>query len=219
MMYSARLRTLTRAYNNAERSNTLYTDAVQRQSLHQAQVDFLIGLSEHIRALDLAITEKEGEWREGILSVLSSEIISDLAFVYPSDGYQVNLDARVLRGKIHITASVTSTFARDLPGKIRGTQGRLFQQVVSFAGLLGVMDLLGIKTVYVDEAFSGSAKKNIHKLNRLLLHMKERGFNLIIIAQDIAMAEGLPANRMFLSRSVDNKTMIVQEVDDHNGNE
>ena len=107
----------------------------------------------------------------------------------------------------------------DFPGKISGTQGRLFQQVVSFAGLIGVMSLLGIKTIYIDEAFSGSAKKNIGKLNRLLLHLKERGFNLVIIAQDIAMAEGLPANRMLLSRSVDNKTTIIQEVDEDNGTE
>lgn len=224
-MYSARLRTLTRAYNNAERGNALYTDASQKQMLHQEQVNFLIGLSEHLKTLDLSITEKESEWREGILSVLSSQIVNDLAFVYPSDGYQVNLSAKVLRGKIHISATVTSTFAKDFPGKIKGTQGRLFQQVVSSSTLVGVMSLLGVKTIYMDEAFSGSAKRNVSKLNRLLLHWKERGFNLVIIAQDITMAEGIPANRMFLSRSIDNKTTITQEVDEqdepeqHHGDE
>lgn len=215
-MYSARLRTLSRAYKNAERGNSLYNDALQKQGLYQVQIDFLIGLSEHLKALSLAITEKESEWRKSVLDVLASEIVSDLAFVYPSDGYQVNLDAQVSRGKIHITATVTSTFAKDFPGKIKGTQGRLFQQVVSFAALIGVMSLLGVKTVYVDEAFSGSAKKNIGKLNKLLLHLKERGFNLFIIAQDLTMAEGIPSNRMFLSRSIDNKTTIVQEVDGAN---
>lgn len=218
-MYSARLRTLSRAYNTAERNNSLYNDALKRQGLYHAQLEFLLGLSEHLKTLDLAITEKESAWRDDVLSVLASEIVSDLAFVYPSDGYQVNLSAKVLRGKIHISASVTSTFVGNFPGKISGTQGRLFQQVVSFAGLIGVMSLLGIKTIYIDEAFSGSAKKNIGKLNRLLLHLKERGFNLVIIAQDIAMAEGLPANRMLLSRSVDNKTTIIQEVDEDNGTE
>lgn len=217
-MYSARLHTLSRAYSSAERNNALYLDAKEKQTLHQEQVNFLAGVVEHLKTLDLAITKQEGEWRESVLSVLSSEIANDLAFVYPEDGYQVELTSRVLRNKIHINASVTSTFAKDFPGKIRGTQGRLFQQVVSFAALIGVMSLLGINTVYDDEAFSGSSKKNVKKLNRLLLHLKERGFNLILIAQDLAMAEGLPANRMFLSRSIDNKTAIVQEVDDEDGN-
>lgn len=216
-LYSERLRTLTRAYNNAARGNALYNDALQRKDLHQTQVNFVLGLSEHLKSLDLAITNKESEWRDSILGVLSSEIVNDLAFVYPSDGYQVKLDAHVLRGKIHISATVTSTFAKDFPGRIRGTQGRLFQQVVSFSALIGVMELLGIKTVYIDEAFSGSSKKNVKKLNKLLLHLRERGFNLIIIAQDITMAEGIPANRMFLSRSVDNKTVIVQEVEEDHG--
>lgn len=216
-MYSARLRTLTRAYKSAERNNMLYDEAVQKQHYLESQVNFLVGLSEHLKILDQAITTQESEWRQAVLSILASGIADDLAFVYPADGYQVNLSARVLRGKIHIDATVTSTFAKDFPGRIRGTQGRLFQQVVSFAALKGVMHLLGVRTIYVDEAFSGSAKKNIEKLNKLLLHLKEQGFNLVIIAQDLAMAEGLPANRMFLSRSIDNKTTIVQEVDDENG--
>lgn len=213
-MYSARLRTLKRAYSNAERGNQLYEDALQKQHLHTAQADFLLGLSEHLKSLDLEITRQEGIWREAVLAMLSSEIANDLSFVYPSDGYQVDLSTRILRGKIHISATVRSTFANDFPGKIKGTQGRLFQQVVSFAALIGVMSLLGVKTIYIDEAFSGSAKKNINKLNKLLLHLKERGFNLVIIAQDTAMAEGIPANRLFLSRSIDNKTTVVQEVDD-----
>ncbi len=216
-MYSARLRTLSRAYKSAERSNLLYNDALQKQTLYQEQVNFLFGLSEQLKTLDLAITGKESEWRETILDVISSEIVTDLAYVYPSDGYQVKLSTRVLRGKIHINATVTSTFAKDFPGKIKGTQGRLFQQVVSFAGLIAVMSLLGVKTIYVDEAFSGSAKKNISKLNKLLLWLKERGFNLVMIAQDITMAEGIPANRMFLSRSIDNKTTIMQEVAEQDG--
>lgn len=218
LMYSARLRTLSRAYSSAARNNALYMDARDKQSLYQAQVDFLNGMAEHLKTLDLAITKQEGEWRDSVLAVLSSEIANDLAFVYPEDGYQVTLSSRVLRGKIHINATVTSTFAKDFPGKIRGTQGRLFQQVVSSSALIGVMSLLGINTIYMDEAFSGSSKKNVKKLNKLLLHLKERGFNLILIAQDLTMAEGLPANRMFLSRSIDNKTTIVQEVDDEDGN-
>lgn len=217
-MYSDRLKTLSRAYKSAERGNQLYNDSMQKKQLYQARVDFLVGLSEHLKMLDLSITTEESKWRDRVLEMLASEIVTDLAFVYPADGYQVKLSTRVLRGKIHISATVTSTFARDFPGRIKGTQGRLFQQVVSFAGLIGVMDLLGIKTIYVDEAFSGSAKKNVKKLNRLLMELKNRGFNLVIIAQDLTMAEGIPANRMFLSRSVDNKTTIVQEVDDNGHN-
>lgn len=203
---------LARSYKRAERENIAYNEALKQKQILESQMNLLVGLQECLKTFSLDVTTKESEWRDAVLGILSSEIADDLAFVYPSDGYQVNLTSKVLRGKIHIDATVTSTFASNIPGKIKGTQGRLFQQVVSFSSLIGVMLLLGIKTIYVDEAFSGSAKKNVKKLNRLLLSLAERGFNLVLIAQDISMAEGLPANRMFLSRTVDNKTIIQEEI-------
>lgn len=211
-MYGARMRTLSRAYKAAERNNKFFTDALEQQILQEKQLDFLVGLQEQLKTLDLGITTEESKWREAILSILETEIVTDLAYVFPNDGYNVKLTPRVLRSKIHIEASVSSTFSGDLPGRIRGTQGRIFQQVVSFAALIGVMSLLGIDTVYEDEAFSGSSKRNVKKLNSLLLSLKKRGFNLILIAQDTSMADGIDANRLILHRSLDNKTTVLQEV-------
>lgn len=211
-MYADRIRTLMRAYKSAERSNKAYVEARDLALKYQNQISFLAGLDVQIRALDAAITQRESEWRDTVLSVLETEIMRDLAYVYPTDGYRVKLATKILRGKIHIDASVYSFNSQQLPGRISATQGRLFQQVVSFAALVGVMTLLGIKTIYVDEAFSGSSKRNIRKLNRLLSSLQERGYNIIMIAQDTTVADGIPANVLYLTRSIDNKTTIVREV-------
>ena len=101
-MYSARLKTLSRAYKRAEESNSAYLDALNRQRELETQLNFLAGLHEQLKTFSLAVADKEREWRDAVLAVLSSEISNDLSYVYPSDGYQVNLSARVLRGKIHI---------------------------------------------------------------------------------------------------------------------
>lgn len=211
-MYGARMRTLTKAYRSAERSNGVYTAALQEQVLQERQLNFLVGLQEQLKSLDLNITSEESKWREAILSILETEIVTDLNYVFPDDGYNIQLSTRVLRGKIHIEAKVASTFAGNIPGKIRSTQGRFFQQVVSIASIIGVMELLGIRTVYVDEAFSGASEYNVRKVNKLLAKLKERGFNLVVIAQNTSMANGIAANRLFLQRSLDNQTIITQEV-------
>lgn len=211
-MYSERLKTLTKAYNVIAKNNRLYVDAQTEVALRAEQVKLAQNLEEQLKTLTLQITTDESLWREGILSILENEISQDLAYVYPTDGYNINLTSRVLRGKIHIDAKVTSTFSASMPGRIQKTQGRLFQQIVSFSALEGVMSLLGIKTIYVDEAFSGSSKKNVEKLNSLLQALQQRGYNLIIIAQDTTIADGLDANRIFLTRSVDNKTALSQRV-------
>lgn len=216
-MYASRLSTIGKAMKAAERNNTLYEKALQEKAVQQGAVSFLEGLSAQIKSLDLTMTNVESNWRESILGKLEAEILDDLHYVYPSDGYSVHLSTRVLRGKIHIDAKVRSSFSNDIPGRIVKTQGRLFQQVVSFAALIGVMDLLGVKTIYIDEAFSGSSKSNIKKLNHLLSVLEERGINLVMIAQDTNIATGVNANRLFLRRSIDNKTTIEQRMGDEIG--
>lgn len=211
-MYSARLRTLEKAYKSAEKNNLLYSDASKKKLLYERQVAFLTGLQEQLKTLDLAIATKESEWRESVLSFLENEIVTDLAYVFPTDGYNVKLSSRVLRGKIHIEAMVSSVFSGKMPGRIRNTQGRTFQQIVSFAALIGVMGILGINTAYIDEAFSGSSEGNVKKLNKLLDELRNRGFNLVMIAQNVSLANSIEANRVFLERSVDNKTTVMQEV-------
>lgn len=211
-MYADRIKVLTKAYRGLAKSNKAYDDSSKRKLRYQKQLDFLTGMNAQVKALDSFISEEEGLWRKSVLSALEAEIIEDLAWVFPFDGYRVALDTKVSRNKIHIEATVNSVASKTLPGGMDSTQGRLFQQVVSFAALIGVMSLLGIKTVYIDEAFSGSSKKNIGKLNGLLKHIGERGFNIIMIAQDTAMANGIAANYLYLQRSVDNKTTIRQEV-------
>lgn len=211
-MYADRMRTLSKAYASAEKNNKVYLAALEQQGFEKAQLDFLTGLHAQLKSFDLAVTQKESEWREGILSVLENEIVKDLTYVFPTDGYTVKLSTRVLRGKIHIEARACSIFSGDIPGRISGTQGRIFQQVVSFAGLIGVMLLLGISTVYIDEGFSGASKWNVRKLTRLISSLKERGINLVMIAQDTSMADGLECNKLILQRSMDNQTIVTQEV-------
>lgn len=211
-MYGSRMRTLVRAYNNVAKNNKAYQEAEELCAQQKIKLDFLQSTHYQLQSLSKKITEEEGFWRDGILSTLEAEIMEDLAWVYPTDSYCVKLTSRVLRGKIHIESSVSSTYSKSLSGKIKNMQGRLFQQVVSFSALHGVMLLLGVKTAYIDEAFSGSSRKNIRRLNGLLSHLSERGFNLVMIAQDTAMADGISANRIFLKRTIDNKTLIAQEV-------
>lgn len=210
-MYSERLRVLKRAYTTARSNNELYSETQKKAALQRKQVAFLGGMHMELKKLNDAITLKESEWRQAVLTMLEAEIARDLEYVYPTDGYRVQLSPRIARGRIHIDARVVSTFASEIPGKIQGTQGRLFQQVVSFAALRGVMSLLDVKTIYIDEAFSGASKRNVKKLNRLLASLDERGHNLVLIAQDTTMADSLPANRLILTRSLDNKTKVVQE--------
>lgn len=209
-MYTTRLRTLKKAYRNAERGNIAYQEAAVDIAKYKAQIQYIRGLGQSLKILDSMIAQCENNWRESVLRALETEIARDLAFVYPSDGYTVSLSSRVLRGKVHIEGNARSYFGGDMDGDVSDSQGRLFQQIVSFGALICIMDILGVKTVYIDEAFSGGSSKSMSKINALLQDIKKRGYNIILIAQNISMARNIEANTLLLSRSLDNKTSIVQ---------
>lgn len=212
MMYTERLNTLKKMYKLCDKNNKLYLKTREDKLHFEFQLGLLLGINQQLKQLNNIIIEEENEWRRSVLNIIESEIISDLAFVYPEDFYQLTLSSRIVRNKIHIEAMVKSVFCNNIPGRIKNTQGRLFQQIVSFAALKSIMNLLGINSVYIDEAFSGAAKDNIKHLNKFLSHIKDEGFNIILIAQNMSLAEGIDANRLLVTRSIDNETSITQEV-------
>ena len=207
-MYSQRLKTLTKAYKVAQRNNKTYSDAIAYQSSCKSKLLYIDNIAGSLQMLDKLIANEESSWQDMVLRILEDEITRDLAYVYETDGYTVNLSTRVLRGKIRVEAQVHSYFMPDVPGDISDTQGRLFQQIVSFAALVGIMRILKVQTIYIDEAFSGAVTDNVQKINKLLAHVQSRGFNLVIIAQNAEMSRGISANTLFLTRSIDNKTTV-----------
>lgn len=209
-MYGERLHTLSRAYKNAERNNSTFKEAQHSLAKYRAQLNYVNGLAGGLTVLDAIIAEQEKAWQDNILRTLESEIMQGLSFVYPTDGYSVSLSTRILRGKVHVEGTVHSYYTQNIDGDVADTQGRLFQQIVSFAALVAVMTILGVNTIYVDEAFSGAAEANLVKINKLLQYYNERGLNIILIAQSTRMAIGIDANTLILTRSLDNKTTIHQ---------
>ena len=206
-MFSSRLNALKRTMGVIKKSNTAFTEANSSYNQHDARVNFLEGMQYYLKAFTLSVTENESAWRESLLKILEYEIMKGLAIVFPSDGYVVKLESSVSRGNIHITASVSSNIS-EFPGRISNTQGRLFQQIVSFMALLSIMSLLGVKTIYIDELFSGSSLENIEKLNTLLRTVGEQGYNIVMIAQNAAIASGMEVNRLILSRTENNRTSV-----------
>lgn len=208
-MYRSRLRTLKQAYEIAARENKKYDDTVRRIEETRELISREEKLLADLQQLGAIITAKENQWRRHILDQLESEIDTELAAVFPTDNYSVKLEARVLRGKIHIETTVSSAHSGRIPGSIQNTQGTLFQEIVSFSALVAVMDLLGVRTVYIDEAFAGASKENQDNINALLRRVQELGIDVVIISQSNYF-EGLEANVLILSRSLDNKTSIRQ---------
>jgi len=209
-LYSQRVETLAKAYRAAKRNNAAFHEATSNVAKYTQQLRYIRNLKGSLRLFSGIVVEQEGDWQAKVLRMLEAQIMEYLYYVYPMDGYKVDLSTRIVRGKVHVEGEVRSQFLGSLTGDVADTQGRLFQQVVSFAALIAIMKILGVDSVYIDEAFSGASKANVAKINKLLQHVQEEGLNVTLIAQDTTMAENIKSNVLILTRSVDNKTTVVQ---------
>lgn len=207
-MFSQRLRSIDAAYRVIEKNNKAYEEAIHDLEVTKSKIAYIEKLNGSLTILDRLVAEQEEKWQRGILDMLEKSIAEHLAFVFPNDGYTVKLSTRLLRGKIHIEAKAQSYFTGEISGEIDDSQGRLFQQIVSFAALMCVMTILNVKTVYIDEAFSGVSDRNSSRINELLRSYENKGFNIILIAQMPNMASGIEANILRLHRTLDNKTVV-----------
>lgn len=208
--YASRVELLKKAYSILEKNNRAFNQMHNELREVESKLGYVNGLGGALTVLERLITQQQADWQDAILRMLESEISEALAVVYPEDGYTVSLTARLLRGKVHVEGSVKAYFLDEFPGAISDSQGRLFQQIVSFAALMVVMRVLNVNTVYIDEAFSGASTDNATRVNRLLKEYSSRGANLIIIAQNAEIASGIPANVLNLERSLDNVTSVTQ---------
>lgn len=210
-MYTKRLKSLKKAMNVLEKNNQLYIKYTHDKNQLSRKCEFAYNMRGALQTLAIVIAEGEKQWRDGILKKIEDEIAQALAFIYPEDGYRVTLTSRILRGKLHIDSYVSSMSLSKVTGRMKRTQGMLFRQIVSMSAIICIMELQGIKTVYIDEAFSGASKKNMLRARKLVQWYAERGINLIVIAQDPAVSADLNSNTLYIRREYPNVTVIEQD--------
>lgn len=207
---SKRLNLLKKTYTRMKKDNERYEELLKELTDVKEILIDLDKLSEECKILNSVILSTEEMWRDAMLRKIEEEISWALSVVFPSDGYEVSLGVRTLRGKLHLSATVTSFNIPNSSLVIKKTQGRLFQQVVSIASVIAIMDMLGVRTIYIDEAFSGASPSNITLAGDMLMAWVERGFNLVIIAQNLNIIRSADANIFRLSRTAYNQTIIEQ---------
>lgn len=205
---SGRIGNLRRAYKVVEKMNRTYREAEDEKRKYEIKRDFASSIRSSCLDLGQIISEGEKAWRRGVLLQIEEEIEEALGFIYPNDAYQVKLEPRVVRGKVHIDTFVKSNSFDSVSGSMKRTQGLLFRQIISIASVMRIMKMRGVNVVYIDEAFSGASKENLIKVHKLLKWYQEKGANMVIIMQDPTIISGLDAHMLVLSRSWNNKTEV-----------
>lgn len=208
--YLSRLQTLTKAYQNIEKTNELYKDTKEKIEQYTVKLERIGTLQFFLKRSKQIIANSEKEWRDAITQLLEAEINKNLTLIFPADNYHISLDYEVVRNKIHLKPRISSKDFEKI--KINKSQGRLLTQVASASAVIAIMKLQGINTIYIDEAFSGSSKENLEKIGGMIAEILNDNINLVMIVQHSNIAANLPDAHIYhFSRSILNETTIVEE--------
>lgn len=209
MSFLNRLSIIERSFNRIEKANKEYLELRKTIEETERKITLICNLSSNLKVLQETITVSEKQWRTAILAIIECEIGKYLNLVYPADNYMVNLDCDIKYGKIKINAAVSSSNFDSL--KV-DSQGRLFKQVVSIATVAAIMKLKGVRTIYIDEAFSGASKENMSVVAKVIQAIIEDGISLVLIIQNEDLIPTTVSwHSLHLTRTIDNCTQVQEE--------
>lgn len=208
MDFVRRLNILEKTFSRIEHTNKEFLRISKDIEVAEKKLSLIRNLNGNVQALLDTITTSEKQWRAAILSIIECEISKYLGYVYPEDNYTVNLSCDIKYGKIKVQATVSSNSFENL--KV-DTQGRLFVQIVSLATVSSIMKLKGVRTIYLDEAFSGASKENMTIMGRIISDMVSEGMNLVLIIQNEDLIPGdVDWHGLYVKRDMMNRATITE---------
>lgn len=78
--------------------------------------------------------------------------------------------------------------------------GKLQQYLISFASVAGITAGLGLKNLYVDEAFGVAAPEILGEIGKIIQNRIEQGLQVIMIAQNPGLYQDLPRKEIVLRK-------------------
>lgn len=207
-------RKLYRRYADLERAKM--NNEIREQLM--AQRDEISSLLDEINqyAYDikrlLAVTEKEDfEFKNRRLDYVSMLITDSLQKIFPDDGLVAKLSCEFNR-KSEVVLDLLDRDGNELSPDI--CSGKLQQYLISFAAVAGIANGLGIKNLYVDEAFGVAAPEILGEVGKIVQQSVDNGMQIIIIAQNSGLYQDLPRREIKLRKDPKSKKVeIVSETD------
>lgn len=172
-----------------ENKDRLYTQHTELKELLKS-LDAYTGT---LKVMQGRAVKENDNFRTGRLGFLSEEITESLAEIFPEDGFKAEVTCSFNRKdsvKLIITDKRGNVFAPSM------CSGKLQQYLISFSSISCITRTLGIKVLYVDEAFGASSMDNLPKIGECLERMvEENGMQVILVSQNPGLYQDIKGRR------------------------
>ena len=145
------------------------------------------------------------------LNLLNAEITDSLAKVMPEKSFRANVKCDFNRKNRVITSLIDANGAEFSP---KMSNGKLVQYVTTFSGISGIVKALGIKNLYVDEAFGVSSINRLPAVGDYINSLVGQGIQIILVSQNDGLYRDIPRREFHLKfESTGNRAILEKVVD------
>lgn len=207
--------------SNAEESNRKHEEYKNKYNKLSTVLQSGENYQNILECLLLRCKVEDTKFKEERLHFLEEAIQEGFDYIFPNENITPKLEYVPFRGKnvasLKLLVPNPSTTEQDYlqPKNASGLQ----KQLIAFTGAATVCDLLGLNKIFVDEAFNNSSTENKFKLGKVLEMFKDKGMQIFLISQDVALYQDLPRREIHINKkSISNSLGVtyVEEIKDWN---
>lgn len=159
----------------------------------------------------LRITKDEyTKFQESRVSFIENSLAYILTILFPNEDFTPKLNYSVERNNIQCELIFIDGNGNTRYPRI--TEGGFMKDLVGFTSAIKVLELLGSKTFYIDEAFSRASQENKEKMGDIIKNYLDDGLQMIMISQSSECYHNLPRKEFYLLKE-NNECRIVKQLD------
>lgn len=164
-----------------------------------------------LKLFDTALDQEDRKFKNRRTEYIDGLITESLRRIFPTDNLQAKLECDFYRkSEAHLV--LRDGDGHELDPDI--CSGKLQQYLVSFTAVSGIVKGLGIKNLYVDEAFGVAAPEIMGEIGKVVQHSVDDGLQIIMIAQNPCVYQDLPRHEITLKKDPVTKSVhVVSEID------
>lgn len=164
-----------------------------------------------LKRLRAVLETEDRDFKNRRLDYVDSLITDSLSAIFPDDGLKAKLHCEFNR-KNGVDLELVDKYDNELSPDI--CSGKLQQYLISFAAVAGIANGLGIKQLYVDEAFGVAAPSILGEIGKVIQKSVDNGMQIILIAQNSGLYQDLPRREIKLKKSVETDAIEVVSEED-----
>lgn len=210
-VYRNQLATLRGTIEAAQFANSSRQRLLAKQTEVSQLIDDTKCYLSVLRLIQSRCIKENDDFKTRRLNLLNVEITDALEKVLPGKKFIANVRCDFNR-KQRVVTTLTDAKGNEFSPKM--SNGKLVQYLTTFSGVSCLVKTLGIKSLYVDEAFGASSMNNLPIVGDYVKELVDSGIQVVLVSQNPSLYEGVPRREICLAPVVGEGRSVVTEVKD-----